>query len=348
VVRLTLLLAILAIVEMTYRCTPLSSLIAPATLGIISMPDSRFYLTPVYEPTISDPDQPKFLEDYWETVRLRRMIDRIARVGQLPQLSNPKGLQNISYTTNLILPLVRCKPMDEKDWPWILDHLYERLKDPDVRKEGSMVGATISRQDLRVASSNHSIIGRIGYYASIRQSIDSAETSEITNMPELHIAIQNSSLQATHSVDYYTCNVHNASVTTEFTFINDVPSVQVIDILELAALPSWNSRVWFTERPNPLVNYGYFTRTLYLHLEGLVAQFYIMNGLMVVPTWDTRMAQEKFGDAKDFSAMSRVWASDDDYTWPDPESPPEKDLIPMFEEFALNASLALMTVPAFR
>jgi hypothetical protein len=274
------------------------------------------------------------------------MVDRIAHIAQLPQLSSPKGLQNVSYTTNLILPLIRCKTMEDRDRPWILRELYYELSSTKPYEDLSiMIGATIMEENLRVASSNRSVIGGVGYYSSIREYDEALPY--FTSMPELHIAVANSTLNPddmlpnTQGVSYYTCSVHNASVAIDFTFVNNTPSLQIIDVMELAALPSWNTSDEANGRFDPLMNYRYFANTLYTHLKGLVAQS--ARGSLI---WDTYMDQEIFRDSKDFSGMSEKWGSG--FMEPDPDAPPERDLITMIEEFAFNASLGLMSVSAFR
>jgi hypothetical protein len=217
------------------------------------------------------------------------MVDRIAHIAQLPQLSSPKGLQNVSYTTNLILPLIRCKTMEDRDRPWILRELYYELSSTKPYEDLSiMIGATIMEENLRVASSNHSVIGGVGYYSSIREYDEALPY--FTSMPELHIAVANSTLNPddmlpnTQGVSYYTCSVHNASVAIDFTFVNNTPSLQIIDVMELAALPSWNTSDEANGRFDPLMNYRYFANTLYTHLKGLVAQS--ARGSLI---WDTYM-----------------------------------------------------------
>jgi hypothetical protein len=135
-------------------------------------------------------------------------------------------------------------------------------------------------------------------------------------------------------------------VATEFTFVNNAQSLQIIDVMELAALPSWNTSDEANERFDPLMNYRYFAKTLYTHLKGLVAQSVIMNGKSVALIRDTYMDQEIFRDSKDYSGIWEDWGPG--LSQVDPDAPPEKDLITMIEEFAFNASLGLMSVSAFR
>jgi hypothetical protein len=280
------------------------------------------------------------------------MIEVMTRTGQRPLISAPGNLQNISYTANLIVPLVRCHASDDETRSKIASAAFDSWArtNSDLRTPVTNT-SEIHEQNLTFTTSEESVVGEILYYSTTTSSM---QKRDVSNIHTLWIAIANTSTsrsgeipQFAYNVDYYNCSLFNATVTTKLAFVNDIQSLQVINVEEMDELPDWNSTAAHLNisRINALQKYNTFARYLFSRLDGLVFRTTDIYATHVnTTTWNTVVDQTIFAQAKDFSDMAAnyfIGLVDQR----DLEAISDKNLITMFEDFALNASLALMSNP---
>lgn len=348
------------------RCIPISSLVTPATLGVVSKPHTTLQNVIVNQPSISnfDPETNRIYTPRSElSTKLKQMFTVLAGTGDMLRLSAPEGLQNVSYTMDLILPVVRCNASNETVRSLTASTAYEvalaQVKDYYVWDASTAVfheqnltftipGATLKEQNA--FENNTTLRGQIGYYAM---------QSNGTEFPQgIWIAIADppnglSLLNATapYSASYYTCTIRNASVTTNVAFMNNIQSLQASAIEEMELSHNYSDSVSGNESSAlyAVENYDSFGSTLYTQLSGFVMDYQELNPQGNYKgyswNWSTSVDATTFGTAADFSRMTASWK---DQGLPPDVTVQSKNLTTLIEELSLNASWSLMSMPSFK
>lgn len=340
------------------RSIPLSSLITPATLGVDLRPNPTLRTASVYKPRINsfDYDTNKvYSPRSGQPTKLSQMFTVIAGTGELSRISAPDSLQNISYTIDLTVPLVRCDISDETVRSLTATAAYNqaiaglgRIIDTNSSIfHAENLTFTASMSDSSFMQSEKPLQGQIGYYAML------GDRTVMANELELWIAIANPPIgakifdyPAPYSASYYTCALRNASVTTEIDFVDNVQSLQATDIQVTRLSQSDNMTIRGNDSSGDYAienyhSYGYLLYNLlsgFVMNEGAEKSHYGWN-------WTTTLDQTIFGTASDFSVMMDAWK---DGGVEEDSATKEKNLITMIEEFSLNASWSLMSMPRYR
>jgi hypothetical protein len=341
------------------RCMPLSSLITPATLSVTLKPNTTLHAIPVNQPIISTfdyKDNELDISYLGSRVRLSRMFNILADTGELLWLSAPENLQNISYTVNLIIPLVRCRVSNESVRSWIATAAYKEAT--------SRYKAFPAIKSHRVANNSGSYIESLTFTVNGTNPLDEhyemtwkeqigyyAMPSNTSMVDEVWIAISTRNdtpvgISGSYSAIYYTCALRNASVTTKVAFVNNAPSLQASAIEEV-------------ELNNPKRIFDGYSPSLFAPFFGSVSNVelktYDSNGYSAKgrPEWNTTLERTVFGSSKDFFKMAGQmanylpgWVIEGGY-WSNAKVQ-EKNLAELIEEFSLNASWSLMAIPEFK
>jgi protease II len=166
----------------------------------------------------------------------------------------------------------------------------------------------------------------------------SYNTYSPNEIDKLWIAIANLGNDLTsHTVRYYACATRNASVTTNVTFSNNIQSLQATAIQEFDETIDGDD----SSPTRAIENYQFFASILYNQLSGFVMRFATGTDILN-RNWTMVIDQINLGTAKDFAAMPDAWK---DEKLEDLAAVQEKNLITLFEEFSLNASMGLMSMP---
>lgn len=210
------------------------------------MPDISSRTTTVYQPSISDfsPDANQIYTPREEQpTKLLQLFTVMAGTGQLPRLGLPENLQNISYIVDLVVPIVRCRISDETERTRTTDAAYKEAISgfPDLAFQ-----ANFNAQDLSFVGKGEDVgfsIGpgtaRIGYYATVVFDL-----SKPYDIDTLSIAIANVGNDSiSHSVDFYTCAIRNASITANVTFSNSIQSVRTTKVQEVDLVKDFETSV---------------------------------------------------------------------------------------------------------
>lgn len=269
----------------------MSALITPATLGITSKPNTSLYTIPVNQPSISNFDQDTnalYSPRSGDPTKLSQMFTVLASTGELLRLSAPESLPNISYTVDLIVPLVRCQVSDEivrsstaaAAYKEAISGLEDRFDTKSSMFYAQNLTFTASEIGFIGKQNNGSFRGQIGYYAMISDTSTMSKETEVGI--ELWIAIANPpngthayDFPAPYSASYYTCTLRNASVTTNMAFVDNVMSLQAGAIREVELSQSNDTDVFgnASSALYGLENYDSFGFLLYNLLTGFVMNF---------------------------------------------------------------------------
>lgn len=352
---------------------PLSSLITPATLGVASKANSTLHTLPVDSPSIStiESTENKTYSSYSNGSKLRQILTIVGSTGELLRLRAPEGLQNVTYTIDYIMPLVRCKVSDDNVRDWTAAAAYETALTELNRSSNSIDAESFvfHAQNLTFESTvwttgvnmstgkdenkTRTQLGQIGYYAttgntSVLTSVIPEYPWAVDVLPDYWIAIANppkdtnvtefGDIPGPYNVSYYTCTPQNASVTTNVAFVDNVQTLRAVDIQDLN----------FSRESVTLANYAWFTSSLYTVLDGFMMTYHPVGpGTGAYSEhWNTTVDETILGMAHDFWQMDTAWRHPDSL-----ESEAEiqnKSFVTLFEDFALNASWSLMGMQAFR
>ncbi|KAM3069612.1 hypothetical protein ACMFMF_008826 [Clarireedia jacksonii] len=353
-------------------CLPLSVLVTPATLGVISKPHMKLHNLTVNMPYISSPNV--WSADVYTDPgsQLRRAFNALISTGELLHLSAPGGLQNASYSLYLTVPLVRCLPSNDSVISWTMALAYETVStygDYVMLGQGTVNDNTPMLNDRnltwvvagKTSSGTLTQYGKIGYFGTTANT-----TFDDAVIPDLWIAIanppngtimdnliyppddpyrDNHPPQAVYNVSYYTCSVLNASVPTNVSFVNNDQSLQIgpISILDYSSDP---------DNLPALETYSSFAQLLQGYLLGYAVSLMNIdsNGAMGVvrQDWNTSIQDTVLGTAADFAAVIRAWQRDGHRMNEIGQTVQNnKNLTTLIEEFSLNASLSLMSNPIF-
>ena len=293
------------------------------------------------------------------------MLTVLAGTGEISQINAPGNLRNVSYTVDLIVPLVRCRVSDEKVRSLTVASAYDQAM---AGLEGlvDISNSTIHVQNLTFTPydnvTQHRFEGQIGYYAlhgdsqiEFLQQNTTGSTYEPDELGELWLAIANPP-NGTHGYDYpnpygatyYTCTMKNASVTTNVTFVDNIQSLQAINVKEVDMAKLSPDQSASCEEKSPdwaLWNYQMYGTLLYDLLSGIVLNIGYPEDGNYGWNWTTTVDQTILGTAEDFSIMTAAWK---DGGLEDSAATQRKNLAMLIEEFSLNASLSLMALPKYK
>ncbi|KAF2490821.1 hypothetical protein BU16DRAFT_585187 [Lophium mytilinum] len=351
---------IAVVVAILLWCMPLSALVTPATLGVAPKPNTTLHNLLVNRPSISnfDPDTNEIYDpDVGQSAQLSRVFANLASTGELLHLSPPTGLQNASYALDLIIPIVRCQPSSETVRAWTAAAAFEAatsdpensLGDRPLVPYAQNLTYTISANASAKESPSTLLGGQIGYFGMLGNTtitpyqgvtgdvwIAIAEPSNGTRPDDLFDG------SARYDASYHTCSLRNASVPTNVTFVNNVQSIQTGTVLELELNQSNQTDVEGNASAPMygLDNYAVFADLLYTFVEGIVL-ISIDGDSSIGWVWNTTLDQTILGTAADFSAMTALWRRGGAELG---ETPQNRTLTSLIEEFSLNASLSLMSM----
>jgi len=274
--------------------------------------------------------------------RLEQMFNALASTGELPQIEAPKGLKNISYVVEFFAPLWRCRVSDAVVTAHILSNLYEKVHS-DFSRNIKLDTFALYPQNLTFKAGRYR--GYVGYFTMGHEDFNAG-------YKEIYIAISHPSMeQKEHMNDnltasYYTCKPYNTSIATTISYMNN----QVITSTVVHEKEFTNPGIAPSYRQQ---NYCIFYDAWYNRIKGLmyIARVYFTNGYSGDQIWQSHIDQTIFSTAADFSGMSARWRkiSNDDHRLVKLNYvTQEKILIALIEEFALNATLALMSIPSFK
>ncbi|KAF1965087.1 hypothetical protein BU23DRAFT_604394 [Bimuria novae-zelandiae CBS 107.79] len=159
---------------------------------------------------------------------------------------SPLGLgQNISYTIPLNIPVIRCRDSNEtiRSRTALAAMLSAEYYGYNITTFNTLnltftekvVITTFNTGNLAYTEDlgRPELPGEIGYFGTLGFT----QGLGYIDVPELWIAIaappQGNGTSHFHDVDFYTCNLWNASVTTKVAFTNNLQSLQVINIGEV-------------------------------------------------------------------------------------------------------------------
>jgi hypothetical protein len=242
----------------------------------------------------------------------------------------PQDLQNISYSLDLTLPILRCLPSNDTVIAWtaaaaVETAMYNRAFYGDIFQIDT--GPTTIETNTRnlTWTMNNTLSGQIGYYGTGGNT--SATNSALWDFWIVILESNNTS--------YYTCGIQNASIPTNITFVNNVLDLQTGSIRILEVVQNITDDYW------SLLAYNSFGFALSSFLFDCVANFDVLPGSWGSSkngTLDTTV----FGTASDYYNVSYVW----DAINMNPTQgivSQSKNLVTLIEEVALNASLSLMS-----
>ncbi|KAF2114839.1 hypothetical protein BDV96DRAFT_86392 [Lophiotrema nucula] len=347
-----------------FWCIPLPSLFTPATLGITSKPNTTLHTISVNQPSISNYDwkaNKLYAPRAGDSTKLNQMFTILASTGELARLSPPEGLQNVSYAVDLIVPLVHCQDSNDTVRAWTaaaafqdaIAGLGDYIDTESVRPYAQNLTFTATEvsqtytNDTLVEEHNTTFLGQIGYYAM------PGNTSIGPNQPgltaDIWIALANPARGTpayhfpTYTASFYTCTLRNASVTTNISFVDNVQSLEASDIRGVEFSPITDTEVYGgnDSAVYALENYDSFQSSLYSFLAGVVVN--VGNAGSYGWNWSTTVDQTILGTASDFADMTAAWKDgglEDTIVQ-------NKNLTTLIEEFSLNASWSLMSMPAF-
>jgi hypothetical protein len=318
-------------------CIPLSALITPATLSVASQPRSTIHSIPVNQPTF-----------FWNfmfylavpaggpSASLRKYFSNLITTGEVLPPPTPQGLQNISYSLDLTVPIVRCLPSSDAVIAWTAAAAVEAAM--DYRKanywdttNGDSFGYSTVVTNARNLSwtINNTLSGQIGYFGTYGNT-----TTTNSSLYDFWIAIAD--LPLSMNISYFTCSIWNASIPTNITFINNVLNLQTGSTRILDIAESTDSKYYWL-----LQVYDSFGRAYFEFLADCIANFQLSPdtwGASKNGTLDTTV----FGTASDYFEVSFVWDNVSVYP-PQGIVPQSKNLATLIEDVALNASLSLMS-----
>jgi uncharacterized membrane protein len=346
------------------RCIPISSLITPATLGVASMPNAWLFTTSVYQPSINNFDfQTSTLYTKWgddSPTSLLQMFTIIASTGQLLGPNTPWSSENSSYTVDMVVPLVRCQASSETVRSITAASAYNRailgyeLANSTVFHPENLTFTV--NEGAYIGDGPSSFPREIGYYA---MKSDGKNSSSVNGLNELWIAIAEipdegrttTSSQASNNIGFYTCALRNASVTTHVAFVNSVPTLHATAIQEVEPT-IYDNRSWVPldelSDSYAWANYDTFGDMLFDLLLGFVMRTDLGGGHTHSTDWATTIDQTVFATAHDFAALTAAWKGRSPAWEPGNVGPQKKNLTTIIEEFSLNASWSLMSMPKYK
>jgi hypothetical protein len=315
------------------RLIPLSALITPATLGVTSQPRSTIHSLLVNQPSLSE--NPDFYLDSTFTepsAPLMKHFAGIITTGEVLPPPIPQDLQNISYSLDVTVPIVRCLPSNNDVINWTAAAAVETAIYNGASKYGNAFPLntenTIIETNTRnlTWTMNSTLSGQIGYFGM------HGNTSMTTsNLADFWIVILEN-----NSSSYFTCGIWKASVPTNVTFVNNVLNLQTgsTRILDFEQDDRWS-----------MLAYQYFGDTFFNFLVDCVANFEVAPD-----AWaglkNRTLDPTVFGTALDYFNVSFVWNAAGSLPQgivPQGIVPQSKKLITLIEDVALNASLSLMS-----
>jgi hypothetical protein len=320
------------------------------------MPDTAVRTISVYHPTISSFDSDTnqiFSPRSGPSSKVRQMVTIMAATGELPRLRAPDNLQNISYTVDLVVPLVHCRVSNDQIRSLTALSAYEEAV-RELRLLGNKIDTNrttfhahnltfMPNIDPAIKGSAESLPGQIGYYAT--------EGPTANNVGELWIAIANPQsgtlphdFKASQNASYYTCSQRNSSVKTIVSFIDNVQSLEAVSIKDMEFVQMDPDRISgnVSTANNALDNYDTFGTAIFDILSGLVLKYWNPPPNHI---WNTTLDQTIFGTSNDISVVTSAFKDsgiENGTAWL------SRNLTTVFEEFYLNASLALMSLPTYK
>lgn len=320
-----------------------------------SKPDTALRTVPVYRPSIGTNDS---LRVYNENLfRFVRHFNGLAATGELPQPSTPAGLQNISYTLDLNIPIVRCEVSNDAVRTQIAASAFEANTQAGPYAEiADFTSPTRNAQDLtstRIGQLHKYYNGhppganvtwrqQYNYYAMLGNTSDADDTRTAF---DLWLAISTGSKSSVANIvpetDYYTCSVRNASLTTSLAFIDSPSSISIGAVKEQAYSGVQNSSYGQIAKSSGVITYGMFGYWLYNLLLGSVTT-------SVLSFDSNHGSSEEFSTYPNTTADQTIFAAASDFAGmiSNQGYPQNHNLTTLIEDFSVNASLGLMSIPS--
>jgi hypothetical protein len=292
-----------------------------------------------------------------DSSQLSRLFNAVTSRGELLPPSPPGGLQNASYSLELTIPIVSCLPSNDLVRSWTTAAAYKALElgqfHFSVADANNLTWTWTTKADGTSTSTgtetenNITEGGRMFYYSMLGNT-SYIGTGEIKIKSDLWVAIANGP-----DTSFFTCTIQNASIPTDITFVNSIPSLQAGQMSKIDMIQDGEGEDGYFS--DSAVAYHGFGTILFNHLLGsiLMADEYAF--------WNTTVDQTVFANAADVYAISLEWYDNENNDFAatidlnatgwTPQmlglTPQNKNLSALIEEVALNASLSLLSNAAF-
>ncbi|CAG8953251.1 hypothetical protein HYFRA_00003454 [Hymenoscyphus fraxineus] len=272
---------------------PIASLFPPATLSVVRGQAVNVTEVEALNVALQNSEFVSFYDPfgkYSTAQNFQKMVSGIAVTGDLPPLVIPENLEpgNVTYQLNNYLPLLRCNPASEAVKTTFTNLLVEtRGNDgpfPEFNETNNATSLLALDEHLDWsyfdASRGLNVTGGIGYFGVIPYNMlhdNSSSTAALWNtsqrsdigsldtLGQIWIAIANYD-GGKKEVEFINCELYNASLGLNVTFVNDVSTVQIDrrEWLEPINLASMNT----LGAPPDLLSYSIFFVEVCSYLMG--------------------------------------------------------------------------------
>ncbi|CAG8978280.1 hypothetical protein HYALB_00010232 [Hymenoscyphus albidus] len=273
---------------------PIASLFPPATLSVVRGQAVNVTEVEALNVALQDSEFVSFYDPfgkYSTAQNFQKMVSGIAVTGDLPLLVIPENLEpgNLTYQLNNYLPLLRCNPASEAVKITFTNLLAQtRGNDgpfPEFNETNNATSLLALDEHLDWsyfdASRGLNVTGGIGYFGVIPYNMmlhdNSSSTAALWNtsqrsdvdsldtLGQIWIAIANYD-GGKKEVEFINCELYNASLGLNVTFVNDVSTVQIErrEWLEPINLASMNTQ----GAPPDLLSYSIFFVEVCSYLMG--------------------------------------------------------------------------------
>jgi hypothetical protein len=321
------------------------------------------------------------------TNALSRLFNIILSSGEILYPGAPNGLQNASYAVDLVLPIIHCRPSNDTVRALTAEAVFAKVIGPILNLKSvaqnvhnltwsaslqtNLSGADQSTEGALQNGSSEadeitSLSGYIGYFGMNANATDNINIfpgeyhldsstdlwMAMAHPPPGYLGDAEVAKSIQYEVSYSTCSLQNASISTNITFINNVPSIYTGPPRFLDFSPN-GSTVSCGLMLCGMSAYEVFAKSIFAPLIGSVD---IINGIDPLNTnytetiWNTSIDRTIYGDAMDFLAVQNMW-EEPLKDWPQGNTtmtPQSKNLTAFIEQISLNASLSLMSNPVFK